>query len=162
MRIVKLPPERWEDYKALRLEALSTDPEAFGATYEASLDRPDSWWRGHLEVAQQDPNKTVLFAEQDDGTLVGMAGAYPEQEAGCVDVTAMFVRPATRGKGIGNALLKAVVGEVRADKVRLCVNASLAAAPKLYERFGFVTLAETTVTRADGTTYPQLFMELRR
>jgi GNAT superfamily N-acetyltransferase len=160
MRIVKLPPERWREYKDLRLEALRTDPDAFGATYESNLRRPDEWWIGHLEVAQQDPNRNVLFAEERQ-RLIGLAGAYPEEEPGCVDVTSMFVTPSERGKGIGRALLHAVVSEIEASEIRLCVNAAFPAAVRLYESYGFVTISETLVTRSDGTTYPQLYMALR-
>lgn len=100
MRVLKLEVSRWEEFRAIRLEALRTEPEAFGATIEATLGRPESWWRGVLETAMVDPNKTALFAEVE-GRLVGMAGAYPEQEPGCVDVTGMFVMPDQRGRGLG-------------------------------------------------------------
>lgn len=30
IEITKLPPERWKDYKKLRLEALKNDARAFG------------------------------------------------------------------------------------------------------------------------------------
>lgn len=161
MRILKLPPENWRDYREIRLEALRTDPDAFGATLESTLARPDSWWQGVLETAMVDPNKTAIFAEVD-GQLIGMAGAYPEEEPGCVDVTGMFVKPSHRGKGVGRALLQAVVDEVSAERVRLCVNASLPAALALYHSFGFVTMSESIGTRSDGTEFPQLFMELVR
>ncbi len=161
MRIVKLTPERWPEYKELRLTALRTDPDAFGATYASSLARPDEWWQGVLEAAEIDPNRTVLFAEVG-GELVGLAGAYPEQEAGCVDVTQMFVRPEHRGKGIGRALLKAVVEEVKAEKIRLCVNSDFPAAVALYKDFGFEVIAESEGVRSDGSRFPEYFMELRR
>ncbi|MBC8064989.1 MAG: GNAT family N-acetyltransferase, partial [Chlorobia bacterium] len=149
MRIVKLLPDRWRDYQAIRLEALRTNLDAFGATLEATLQRPEAWWRGVLETAQAEPNKTALFAETPDG-IIGLAGAYPEQEPRCVDITSMFVTPSERGKGVGRALLQAVVDEVVAERVRLCVNASILAAVGLYERFGFVTLSESMGTRSRG------------
>ena len=156
-----MPPERWPEYRAIRLEALRTDPDAFGATLEATLQRPDEWWSTVLQAAENDPNKTIVFAEIE-GDLVGMAGAYPEEEEGCVDVVGMFVRPDQRGKGVGRALLQAVVDEVQSETVRLCVNASIPAAVALYRSFGFETLSECIGTRSDGSTFPQIFMELRR
>jgi GNAT superfamily N-acetyltransferase len=160
MRIFKLPPDRWPEYRAIRLEALRTDPDAFGATLEATVQRPDEWWPSVLQTAQTDPDKTIVFAEEE-GVLVGMAGAYPEEEEGCVDVVGMFVRPDERGKGIGRALLQAVVDEVQADTVRLCVNATMPAAVALYRNFGFEPISECVGTRSDGSTFPQIFMELR-
>lgn len=161
MQITKIYSDRWEEYRELRLEALRTDPDAFGATIEATLARPESWWRGVLETAKTDPNKTAVFAVVD-GRLVGIAGAYPEEEPDCVDVTGMFVMPSERGKGIGRALLQAVVDEITAGTIRLYVNASMTAAVSLYERFGFVTFVKSSGTRADGSTFDQLGMELRR
>jgi GNAT superfamily N-acetyltransferase len=161
MKIVKLAPERWQEYRELRLEALKTDPEAFGASYESTLQRTAEWWIGRLQAARIDPNQTILFAEED-GRLLGMAGTYPEEEAGCVDVISMYVTPTARGKGIGRALLQSVTKEIVAKEIRLCVNATLPAAVRLYQSFGFVTIAETIVSRTDGSTYPQLFMALRR
>lgn len=144
MRIGKLLPERWREYRDIRLEALRTDPDAFGATHDDTLRRPDAWWIGHLRTAQHDPNKTLIFAFQDD-QVIGLAGAYPESDPSFVDITSMFVAPAHRGKGIGRALLKAVVDEVTAEEVRLCVNSDQPAAVMLYRSFGFVTLSGNPV-----------------
>lgn len=160
MQIVKLMPNRWEEYRDLRLEALRTDPDAFGATIEGTLARPEAWWRDVLSTALVNPNKTAVFAELD-GRLIGMAGAYPEEAPGCVDITGMFVTPTQRGKGIGRRLLQAVTDEVTAETVRLYVNASMTAAVTLYERFGFVTFTTGPVVRADGSSFDQLGMELR-
>lgn len=160
VRIEQLPPERWQDYKELRLEALRTDPDAFGATYESNLQRPDEWWKGIMEAALHDPKRALFFAIEDE-RLVGMGGAYPEENPAYVDVVGMYVTPGRRGQGIARALLRAVVDKVEAEEVRLCVNADQIAAVRLYESFGFVTIAETLLTRADGTPYIQLYMALR-
>lgn len=52
--------------------------------------------------------------------------------------------------------------EVTAETVRLYVNASMTAAVGLYERFGFVVFSEGSGMRADGSSFAQLGMELRR
>lgn len=137
------------------------DPGAFGADYEATAQRPDAWWISCLEAALTDPSRTLWFAEED-GRLIGMAGAYPEQDPANVDVTSMYVVPSERGKGIGRALLGAVVGEQTGKEVRLCVNGDQTRAVRLYERFGFVALAETPLTRENGEPYVQLYMRLPR
>jgi len=159
-RIEHLPPERWRDYKALRLEALRTNPDAFGARYESAIERPDDWWIGHLEAVSNHPNRTIFFATFED-RLVGMAGAYPEEDPRNVNIVGMYVTPSWRGRGVGRALLQAVVDRVQAEEVRLCVNGDQEGAVKLYESFGFVTISETPLTRPDGTPYVELYMALR-
>jgi GNAT superfamily N-acetyltransferase len=161
LRIERLSPERWQEYKDLRLEALRTDPDAFGATYENSVQRPDEYWIGHLEVAQRDPNRVIFFASLED-RLVGMGGAYPEEDPANVNIVGMFVSPAWRRRGVGLALIKAIVDEVQAEQVRLCVFDSQANAVELYRNFGFATIAETPLTRADGSECTQLYMALRK
>jgi hypothetical protein len=39
--IGKLPPEQWQDYKALRLRALQDDPQAFSEPFEKAIAYPD-------------------------------------------------------------------------------------------------------------------------
>jgi hypothetical protein len=41
VRVIELPPDRWREYRALRLAALRSDPIAFGSTYEESIAYPD-------------------------------------------------------------------------------------------------------------------------
>jgi len=37
IKIIKLTPERWEEYKNLRLEALKNSPTAFASSYEDNI-----------------------------------------------------------------------------------------------------------------------------
>lgn len=41
IQIIKLPPERWNEYKTLRLRALQDDPQAFGSSYAKEVAYPD-------------------------------------------------------------------------------------------------------------------------
>jgi len=40
IEIKKLPPEKWQEYQKLRLDALLNDPIAFGSSYEEEISRP--------------------------------------------------------------------------------------------------------------------------
>ncbi|MBI2011554.1 hypothetical protein HYS91_02180 [Candidatus Daviesbacteria bacterium] len=53
IEIIKLNPNRWEEYKELRLQALKENPEAFGSTYEEAADKPDKEWKSRLEKVQK-------------------------------------------------------------------------------------------------------------
>ena len=63
IRIARLPPSRWEAYRALRLEALKTEPSAFGSSSEEEADFPESVWRERI--------RNVVFA-QSHAKTVGM------------------------------------------------------------------------------------------
>ena len=53
IKIVQLSPSAWPVYKKLRLEALQNDPQTFGPSYQETLAKPDSYWQGRLETAEQ-------------------------------------------------------------------------------------------------------------
>ena len=71
IQIIKLPPERWNEYKALRLRALKDDPQAFGSSYTKEVAYSDDKWRERT-------NNSVLFAT-DGNNLVGMLGVWQSE-----------------------------------------------------------------------------------
>ena len=73
-----------------------------------------------------------------------MAGGYQEAP-GVVELISMFVRPQARGRGVGAALIDAVIGWARArdaSSVHLWVTETNSRARLLYERQGFTVTAE--------------------
>ena len=56
-------------FRALRLEALQTYPDAFGSTYEDEVTRPINSFIQQLE-------KSVVLGGFDHGELAGMIGFY--------------------------------------------------------------------------------------
>lgn len=162
MTIRRLNPEEWQAYRALRLESLRSDPQAFGATLASNLERPDAWWRTRLEAAQEGVSSLLLFAEED-GQLFGMIGAFPAEEARTLNMISMFVLFRHRGLGIGTRLLDRLIEEVRAsgefDSLQLDVNSEQTAAVALYRSAGFVTTDEAEVDHHDGSRHIQLTMK---
>ena len=57
-------------YKELRLRALREEPQAFGSSYEANVNKPDSYWVERLNDVKSG-NGWLVFAEIND-KLVGM------------------------------------------------------------------------------------------
>ncbi len=49
LRRLKIPDAA--DYRALRLEGLRTNPEAFGASFEDKADKPLRWLEERLKMA---------------------------------------------------------------------------------------------------------------
>lgn len=144
--IVRLTPQDWESHRELRLEALATNPEAFGATYADNAAYDEETWRARLAA--------VTYWQAREGSMPrGLVGLWdPLIDAGELDgaeatpfLIALFVCPSARGRGIGAALVEAVLVEARARghrRVLLDVRASNRPARALYERLGFVLTDE--------------------
>ncbi len=145
IEVVRLTPEDWECHRDLRLRALATDPQAFGATYADNAAYDQATWRARLAAV-------TYWQARADGMPLGMVGLWdPAGEVGAGEdlpdgaqavpfLIAMFVLPATRHRGVARALLDAVVVEARSRGHRhlmLDVAAGNDAAVALYEGAGF-------------------------
>ena len=134
--IHQLTPADAADYRTIRLAALQNAPEAFGSTYEMEAGRSMSGWEERLQT----PGAVAAFM---DGKIVGMArfvqdaGSAKERHKG--SVYAMYVAPEARGRGIGSALLDALISHASGivEQLRLGVVDTNAAAIGLYRKHGF-------------------------
>jgi ribosomal protein S18 acetylase RimI-like enzyme len=136
IRIRRLPPTRWKEYRKLRLEALRSEPSAFASAYEEEKVLPEDEWRRRI--------RNTLFAMRD-GTPVGMivysfnTRLKTRHIAGIYGV---FVGTAHRGEGIGEMLVQSALSRIRRNKsilkVQLSVNPGLRPALELYKKAGFV------------------------
>lgn len=149
-------------YREIRLAALTTDPQAFGAYLAATAERPEAYWRERLEEAQAEESGWLLFAS-DGERLAGMIGAHLTPEPEVVEIVAVYVRPEARGQGIGALLMEGILAAVgssgRFRKAVLGVNSAQSAAVGLYRRFGFELAREETYVREDGEVRLSYFME---
>jgi GNAT superfamily N-acetyltransferase len=99
-----------------------------------------------LERILADPDATVLVAEADDGTVVGMCQLmvlqHLQQRGGrCAEIESMHVAADHRSGGIGAALLDAAVvraGQAGCYRVQLTSNVRRPDAHRFYARHGFV------------------------
>jgi ribosomal protein S18 acetylase RimI-like enzyme len=162
VEIVQLPPEDWQAYRKIRLEALQNDPQAFGSSYQETLTRPDAYWQGRLAEAAQGTHSWLLFA-RENGVLVGTIGAFLNDAQNEAEIIAVYVTPAKRGRGIARALLERILQEVQkvptVRKAILGVNRSQAAALALYQSFGFQIVEEMNARMGDGKSYDEYLME---
>ena len=143
MEIRQLTARDAAAFQALRLRALRESPEAFGSTYAEEVGRPLDAVASRLAA---DPVTSVVLAAAPapGGPLVGGVGCYREsgrkrRHVGVV--WGLFVAPEARGRGVGRALLAALVTHVRAwpglEQLTLTVVPENAAARALYVRYGF-------------------------
>ncbi len=136
----------WEAWRNIRLQALRDAPDAFASTYAEQMKLGEAYWRqrvagGGLFLAWI---PEVSAPEASTFEPVGMAGGY-QAAPGTVELISMFVRPQARGRGVGEALIDAVIGwagERDAASVHLWVTEINKQARLLYERCGFSLTAE--------------------
>jgi ribosomal protein S18 acetylase RimI-like enzyme len=125
-----------ESLRALRLEGLRLNAEAFGSTYEDEYLAPVDKYLGWLN------NSTFLGAFHET-RLVGMAafGAFTgRKDAHKGWLRAMYVSPNFRRSGAGRQLVQAIleVARTRVEQIQLAVVSTNTPAIRLYESCGFI------------------------
>jgi L-amino acid N-acyltransferase YncA len=100
--IDQMTPNDWEQVRSIYLEGIRTR----NATFETDAPSWEKWDQGHLPIAR-------LVMRDEEGVL-GWAALSPvsnrEVYRGVVEVT-VYVAENARGKGIGRALLEALIAE---------------------------------------------------
>jgi ribosomal protein S18 acetylase RimI-like enzyme len=131
-----LSEDDWSEWRALRLQALTEAPGAFGSTvagWSGAGDREERW-RSRLRSVPFNS-----FAVRNDLPVGMVSGTEPRGDQ--VELISMWVEPSARGCGVGDALIAAVVAWAREQGVAnvvLDVRVSNDRAVALYSRNGFV------------------------
>jgi GNAT superfamily N-acetyltransferase len=115
------------------LAALKDAPYAFGSTWESEKDRSEKEWRGAV-------TSRLRFVAVHDDQVVGLAAGGDSNSKGIAVLTSLWVEPASRGHGIGDRLIVAVVDWAKAEgfnQVLLWVTEGNSHAEALYRRNGF-------------------------
>ena len=89
------------------------------------------------------PNGQTFVAEAKDGLRLGMVFLRPSG-ADAMEIKRLYVPPAGRGKGVGQALLDATIEAARrtgAQALRLDTSVNLTPAIAMYRKSGFVDRA---------------------
>ena len=127
----------------LRLQALESETEAFAEAPEEHRQTSIETYADRLRVSSDENFVIGAFL---DSELVGMVGFYREQRLKrrhCGGIWGMYVAPSGRGRGVGAALLDAVIGIARTipglRRVHLSVSTTQQAARRLYANAGFET-----------------------
>ena len=133
--------------KAIRLQALLTDPDAFGSSFQSESTRNDEEWEMRAVRGAEGDAQFLAVVEFDD-EFVGMAGAYrPDDRPSTRELYGMWVAPQFRSAGIGSQLVAAVKEwgiQAEADEIDLWVVVDNQAARRLYLEAGFL---ETDVSK---------------
>jgi GNAT superfamily N-acetyltransferase len=123
----------WKALRDIRLDALRDAPYAFGSTYEREAVFAEADWRRRIARGG------TFLAYLPEVSASGLAGGYPKS-ADTVELVSMYVRPPARDRGVGEALVAAVIDWARARRATsldLWVTETNKPALLLYERCGF-------------------------
>jgi GNAT superfamily N-acetyltransferase len=146
--IQAIGPDDWKPWRRLRLAALEEAPYAFGSQLADWIDAPEERWRERLSA----PGAYQVIASID-GTPAGMAGGFPDGDH--AELVSMWVAPAGRGKGVGNALMTAIeewARSIGATTLKLSVVPGNDPAHSLYERHGYADTDILGDLMPDGLT----------
>lgn len=166
IHIANIKKEQAEAFWALRLEALRTHPEAFGASYEDSVHTPLS--EVETRIHDEEGNY-ILGACTQDGELVGIAGFRREQATKAShkgSIWGVYVSPAYRGQRIANHLIQEVLdrgeGMQGLKQINLSVVTTNQAALKLYKKLGFETYGvEKNALEYQGQGYDNELLQIK-
>jgi ribosomal protein S18 acetylase RimI-like enzyme len=129
--------EDWRLFRELRLEALRDAPYAFRSTLNDWQDERDTEERWRKRIADVAFNIIAYLGEAPSG----MVSATNPDAGGVSELISMWVSPAARGKGVGDALVHAVIcwaANNHVKKLSLDVREDNGRARALYDRHGFV------------------------
>ena len=154
-----LTPEDAALYRAIRLEALARNPEAFGSTLERERELPLARFEERLAASD-------VFGAFVAGELIGVATFHREQggkTAHKAMLWGMYVRPQARNSGTGRRLVDAVAAHAaaRVEQLQLAVVSDNEAAVRLYTAAGFVEYGrDVKALKQGGRYYDEILMTL--
>src|SRR5262245_58853427 len=135
--------------RALRLSALADAPMAFGSTLAQEEGFPEHVWHERAAYGAAGGDRVTFVAERDSewiGLATGLAHNPDDPNDPRPVLVGMFVTPAVRGRGVGVALVEAVVAwarERRATALCLWVTSTNSSAIALYTKCGFHRTGQT-------------------
>lgn len=142
LRIHRVGVEDWSSHRALRLDMLDADPDAFWADPDEVRVRTEQQWRE--EIAGPRLHLQARGGEAVFGGIALLPEGYTPGHAIPADrahIVSLWVRPEARGTGVSRPLFAALARlslDLGRPDLRLDVDESNLAAQRLYERLGFM------------------------
>ena len=156
MHLRRLEPSDAALYRAFRLRALQDHPEAFTSSFEEENHRPLADAERRLSIE----SRACMWGAFEDGQLAGVFGFDREERRKNLHKATLIglsVASGFLGRGIGQALVKAVMQGARDAGISLLVltvTEGNAKARALYARAGFQTIGiEPDAIRVAGTSF---------
>jgi ribosomal protein S18 acetylase RimI-like enzyme len=137
--LVRIDGHSVELFRKIRLEALKTDPLAFGSTYEREAQFSGEEWRRRASLEGRD--RVGYFVMKNGEPCALVACLREDGDASRARVVSMWVAPAERRRGLASKLLEAVRTWAESQgfaTLRLFVTSENHGAIALYRRVGFL------------------------
>lgn len=155
MIIRPLLQSEFERFKALRLDALKSDPDAFGETFEEASRLSDAEWSDKLSRILTSGD--AIFVAEVEGEFVGMCGVGEDRtRRGDAFVWGVFVKKPYRKSGAGSRLMDAAEAWAEGRRFK-SVNGFVAApngqAVRFYRERGY-DVGEVVETLRPGSDIP--------
>ena len=143
-----LAPDDWELWRELRLRGLVEAPYAFGSTLAQWTGNGDTEerWRNRLSSIPL----SLVASVNEKSVGMGSATSPVDDE---IELISMWVAPEARGRGVGAALIEAIVVwalEHHVSRVALDVREDNISAINLYKRLGFVDVGLALNSEGDA------------
>ncbi len=141
--IERLQAADWARYRDIRLASLLDTPDAFGSTHAREQAFTPDEWRARLER----PGFVTLVATVDGADVGTMLVSPSFGDPEVAGIYGVWVAPAGRGRGIGDALLSAALDVAREEgftRIVLDVGDHNTPAQRLYARHGFTPTGRTS------------------
>lgn len=143
IQYIPLEPAHWKDYRALRLEALKTDPDAYTYVHAEELKKTNDYWQDRFR--QYVNGETgLMFGAFVEGKVVGMMGATWKSKKRLRHIATLamvYVAPEYRKQNVASGLMEQVLSCLKEEnticKVILRVTARKKPAVSFYKRSGF-------------------------
>ena len=156
MRVEPLRAEHWPDVARIYAEGIATR----NATFETSVPSWEDWDRAHLAGHR--------LVAVEDGEVLGWAALVPVSERCVYDgvvENSVYVAGSAQGRGVGRALLDALVVSTEAAgiwTIQTGIFPENEASVRLHERAGFrVVGRRARLGKLDGVWRDVLFLERR-
>ncbi len=145
------------EFRVMRTEALRSEPFAFGMDTETFLAKSEDELRSQLLPVE---NISFTVGAFIDGKLVGSAGLFRHKMIKFrhgADLNAMYVASSARRKGVGKALVAALIERARTfeglEMISLTATHTQTAAIQMYRKAGFETWGKSQRTLKVGDEY---------
>lgn len=160
--IRQLQPKDWVAFKAIRLNALQSDPHVFSSNYHKETLISDQEWMAWLG----DANKGV-FGVFDGDKIVGMTGIMIDRDdpsGKTAKLWGSWLDRAVRGQGLSVMMYEARIAWARnhpvVEKIHVSHRESNTPSKMANQKHGFVFTSRSSFTWPDQVTEDEVHYEL--
>lgn len=162
INIKQIDENDWQEFRAVRLKALQTDPKVFGSHYEKEVLYSKQKWKEWISDKHQ-----AIFIIYNDEKPIGMTGIYIPQDIVSKYKAVLWgswLEPDYRRKGISDLMYKTRIDWAKQNltlsKIEVSHRESNLASKFANQKHGFKLIKEENKEWHDGITEKDVIYEL--